>query len=418
MSANLTNYSSSQDLSNGFRENWASAFEQLNAQYDPLNEWVGKRAEQHLRANGGDSYNYLTIAELESGEIDPYAQTAADSSTITKDLMILDQTSEYKFQREEDEKGLSQTYESFFARQTEAALKAHLKDKCSTVLSGAYINSPTELDDGSFGGTAGNAFSVTAASIDNMSFEAQGIINEDAQEDGNINMVITPRMTARVALSAWGNGSAVSDDMFTGGLKGMSSPKVRNAFGLSIYQTLFLPHGRNLTFTGDAANANTLTVGGVVLDILTTLTGAEGEVLLGANAAATIVNIVDLLQNPTKANATGKGFAKNSASHKTLRGFTAKRQSNTVLTIISKFGDRFSTTSEVVTNATLASATDIYVLATHFGAIEVASPRGVRLFNGMSADGTVQTFTSRERFGYATPTNDLVKFKFIKTVLG
>jgi len=201
-------------------------------------------------------------------------------------------------------------------------------------------------------------------------------------------------------------------------LKGMSSPKVRNAFGLSIYQTLFLPHGRDLTFTGDAANANTLTVGGVVLDILTSLTGAEGEVLLGANAAATIVNIVDLLQNPTKANATGKGFAKNSASHKTLRGFTAKRQSNTVLTIISKFGDRFSTTSEVVTNATLASTTDIYVLATHFGAIEVASPRGVRLFNGMSADGTVQTFTSRERFGYATPTNDLVKFKFIKTVLG
>ena len=114
--ANIANYSSAQDLSNAFREEWSPTMEELTGQFTVSKNICGKVAEGFLSANGGDSFNYLTIQENETQDIDPYVDQTIGDSQITVDQMVLSETSEYVFKQEEDEKGLLEVFQSFFAR--------------------------------------------------------------------------------------------------------------------------------------------------------------------------------------------------------------------------------------------------------------------------------------------------------------
>ena len=104
-----------------------------------------------------------------------------------------------------------------------------------------------------------------------------------------------------------------------------------------------------LTSTGVFVDTQTVTINGVVLTTMTTLGATPGNVLIGANAAATITNLTALINAPTVTTAQGVAIT-SAADLDTLSRVVAVATSATVMTINGVGGGRFII-SETQTNA-------------------------------------------------------------------
>ena len=111
-----------------------------------------------------------------------------------------------------------------------------------------------------------------------------------------------------------------------------------------------------ITSTGVVSDNDTITISGVVLTAKTTLGATAGNVLIGANAAATIVNIAALVNAPTVTTAQGVALT-NSVSIDAFSKIAAVATSATVLTLNGTGTGRLyvteSLTNFVVTSTTL-----------------------------------------------------------------
>lgn len=93
-----------------------------------------------------------------------------------------------------------------------------------------------------------------------------------------------------------------------------------------------LPCDVVVTSSGTAGDTETITINGVVLTLKTTLGSTAGNILIGANAAATITNLAAFINAPTVT--TAQGVALTSASDiQSLAGIAATATSATVLTL-------------------------------------------------------------------------------------
>jgi hypothetical protein len=176
---------------------------------------------------------------------------------------------------------------------------------------------------------------------------------------------------------------------------------------------LNIPFVYELTHTGQPSNNETITVGGIVLTAKTALSGGDKEFLIGGDAATTYANLVALLQNPLIDTAAAKGVTKNSADHLVLRKYSAKT-SGTKVQLISKRGRWGTAPTETLTNATMGSTQLKFPMVTMYGAVEMAMPKGVDFNSGKNETGTIESFSSRVRYGIATPTNGLKKYAFVR----
>jgi len=111
-----------------------------------------------------------------------------------------------------------------------------------------------------------------------------------------------------------------------------------------------------VTSTGEVSDNDTITIGGVVLTMKTTLGSTAGNVLIGANAAETITNIAALVNAPTVTTAQGVALT-NSVSIDAFSRISAVATSATVLTLNGTGTGRLyvteSLTNFVVTSTTL-----------------------------------------------------------------
>lgn len=111
--------------------------------------------------------------------------------------------------------------------------------------------------------------------------------------------------------------------------------------GAKVYASENITGEATLTSTGTFSDGDTVTIGGVVLTMKTTLGATPGNVLIGANAAASIVNLAAIINTP--GTTTAQGVALSAANQtiftKTLR-LTATATSATVLTIVGKGSGR------------------------------------------------------------------------------
>lgn len=120
-----------------------------------------------------------------------------------------------------------------------------------------------------------------------------------------------------------------------------------------------------LTSTGAFVDTQTITIGGVIFTTVTTLSvgpAVAGEVLIGANAAATIVNLAAAINSPLTTTSTFTALSVSNANTiNNIYGLTATATSATVLTLTSskvKPGNGLSmTVSETETNAAWTTST-------------------------------------------------------------
>lgn len=87
-----------------------------------------------------------------------------------------------------------------------------------------------------------------------------------------------------------------------------------------------------LLSTGVFSDGETVTINGVVFTMKTALGAVAGQVLIGANAAASITNLAALINAPSVT--TAQGVALSAADQATMGSFAATATSATVLTIV------------------------------------------------------------------------------------
>ena len=83
--------------------------------------------------------------------------------------------------------------------------------------------------------------------------------------------------------------------------------------GVDLYESTRLMVSTTLTFSGNPADGDTITIktskGNAVLTIVTTLGSTAGSILRGASTAVTIERIAEFLLNPTATTTTQIGFS-------------------------------------------------------------------------------------------------------------
>lgn len=164
-----------------------------------------------------------------------------------------------------------------------------------------------------------------------------------------------------------------------------------------------------LTSTGVAVDTQTITIGGVVLTTVTTLSvgpAIAGEVLIGANAAATITNLAAAINAPETTTSTFTALSASDAYKiRSLLGLTAVATSATVLTVSSSVikpgGGTSMTVSETETNFAWTTTTSRTFGGLQFGraslqltAASITSGNGVFTVD-VSNDGTNWTAYNR-----------------------
>jgi hypothetical protein len=170
----------------------------------------------------------------------------------------------------------------------------------------------------------------------------------------------------------------------------------------TLYTSENLQGEATLTSTGAFTDTQTITIGGVVFTTVTTIGSTAGNVLIGANAAATIVNLAALINTP--GTTTAQGVALSAADQNTIKytlGLVATATSATVLTIVGTGSGRLEL-SETQTNASW-SKNMIHAYFGKRGAIDIviqdmkkvdmrptADRRGTNVFSSLLAG--IKTF--------------------------
>lgn len=166
---------------------------------------------------------------------------------------------------------------------------------------GSDITTTVDYNDVDSAQTAGLALPASASNIYKVFTIAGRKLTKASVPMGDRVAVITPEAYQFLIEYFGGKESALGD-------KTSEAGSVGRAFGFEVYVSNNLTGSARWTPANNPTDGATITIGGVVLNLEDTLGSAAGNVHIGANTAATLDNIVELI------NAGGVGTAVNSVS--------------------------------------------------------------------------------------------------------
>jgi hypothetical protein len=235
-----------------------------------------------------------------------------------------------------------------------------LKQLIDAKILGEYANANSYIDDGSIGGTAGVSAVINAANI-NRVFAAAGKKLDNLHVPDDMRFAaVSPSVLELLKLYTGGKDTVFGDDVLANGLVG-------NRFGFKIYKST------NLTFTGrwtpadNPSNGATITIAGVTFTFVSSIGTTPGNVLIGASTAATLDNLVALINAPTTTTAQGVALSQDSCA--TLKGIVATDGTTYLGVTFVGGGEVAVTTSEV---ADVWSLQTVHCLFGKVGATELA----------------------------------------------
>lgn len=220
------------------------------------------------------------------------------------------------------------------------------------------VNAYADFDNGDLTGTAstGTSFALNSTTVPQFVTRAPAKLGRNNQTQTDLCLVIDNYGAADMAQYLLGKNIDLAGSVYKNGYTG----SVSNA---EMYVSENLTGEATLVSTGTFSDGDTVTIGGVVLTMKTTLGSTPGNVLIGANAAASITNLAAIINTP--GTTTAQGVALSTANQiiltDTLR-LTATATSATVLTIVGKGSGRL-TLSETAGNFSWATN----ILHAYFG---------------------------------------------------
>lgn len=183
----------------------------------------------------------------------------------------------------------------------------------------------------------------TAANVEDFVTRAPAKLGRNNQTQTDLCLVIDNYGAASMAKYLLGKNIDLAGSVYKNGYTG----SVSNA---EMYVSENLTGEAVLTSTGVFTDTQTITIGGVVFTTVTAIGATPGNVLIGANAAATLTNLAALINNPgvTTANGVALSAANQVIVQDALR--LSAVATATTLTIVGRGSGRL-TLSETQTNA-------------------------------------------------------------------
>lgn len=234
-------------------------------------------------------------------------------------------------------------------------------------------NAYADFDTGNLTTSASTGVPITLSSTTVPQMVAQTYAKLYSNNVAMTNMcwVLDPYSISMIAQYPMGKDITSENTVFKNGFTG-------HIFGTEIYTSNNLAGEAVLTSTGAFTDTQTITIGGVVFTTMTTLGATPGNVLIGANAAATLTNLAALINAP--GTTTAQGVALSSADQIKLAdvlGIGSSRTNGvaavataTTLTIVG-IGSSRLVLSETQTNASWTS-NFVHAYYGMKGAIDVA----------------------------------------------
>ena len=234
------------------------------------------------------------------------------------------------------------------------------------VILGEVVNAWAAFDTGNLTTSAASGTPITLSSTTVPQMVAQSYAKLYSNNVGMTNLawVLDPFSISQIAQFPIGKEMSTENTTFKNGFTG-------NLFGAEVYTSNNLTGEATLLSAGAFGDTQTIVIGGVTFTTMTTLGATAGNVLIGANAAATITNLAALINAP--GTTTAQGVALSAADQIIITdvlGLTATATSATVLTIVGRGSSRL-TLSETQTNASWAT-NFVHAFYGMKGAIDVA----------------------------------------------
>ena len=235
-----------------------------------------------------------------------------------------------------------------------------------SVILGETRNAWAKFDTGNLTTASSNGTPITLSSttVPQMVAQSYAKLFSNNVEMTNLCWVLDPFSLSQIAQFPIGKDITNKNTVFINGFSG-------DIFGSEVYASNNLTGEATLLSAGAFTDTQTITINGVVLTTMTTLGSTAGNVLLGVNAAACIVNLAALLNAP--GTTTAQGVALSAADQIKVTdtlGITATATSSTVLTVVARGSSRL-TLSETQTNASW-STNFVHCYYGMKGAIDVA----------------------------------------------
>jgi hypothetical protein len=238
------------------------------------------------------------------------------------------------------------------------------------------------LDDGSLGGTAGNALTVGIGNIADLpviameKFMGANVVYNNnlrfgklAYEDygGMLCWILPPQVWSVIQKYIIARGTPLGDNATVNGYRGM--------FGdFNLFISNNLPFAASLALSVNPTDGDTITIKGVTLTFKSTVDAGvtAGQVKIASTAALTVANLVAFLNAPTTtvADATNAGYNSIGSSTVVENGFTINK-SDALHGLVAtnnttSVGIVMKGTGKVTLSSSFTSASNLFTAATQY----------------------------------------------------
>lgn len=173
-----------------------------------------------------------------------------------------------------------------------------------------YDNAGSTVDDGDIGGTDGNAIELTTSNVVSTMVQARRKLkaNNVSLTRKPLFAVVGPQFMATILEAIEGKMTQLGDNTGVNGHLG-------KYMGFDIYES------NNLTFTAkwtpadNPSNGGTISINGVTFTFVSSIGSTAGNVLIGGSTAATLDNLVALINDPSTTTANGVAFTGDSLAY-------------------------------------------------------------------------------------------------------
>lgn len=241
------------------------------------------------------------------------------------------------------------------------------------------------------GGTLGSTtpWEVTTSTIDDVISASIERVDINEGHGQKKFMVASPKEIGKLRGFLQGTGNNVADDVLKKGVNYRGT----TVNGVDIYQTNNLKNTVTLTFSGTASNTQTFTINGIVFTTVSSIGSTAGNVLIGANQAATCTNAAALINAPRTTTAQGVALSEEDAAKIERLGITASAVGDTLVIV----GSTTLEVSETQTNATWGNVSR-YIITGAYDSIFLALPTGGMDYEEKKVSGKAGVEVFMEQF--------------------
>lgn len=329
-----------------------------------------------------------------------YTDVTFNDITTAQDTLTIDQSKSYNFKLDEVD-----TTQSDFSLETAYAKDAALRLRND--LDGKFFdeitNAGSYIDDGSIGGTAGNAIAVTSTNVVNAI--GTGISTLRAGDvTQNLAVVVDPFIAQAVMEKAAATGFQMGDTTYKNGYTG-------DFLGAKLYISNSLRATVSLGIATNPTEGDTVVINGVTFTFNATPSGA-GSVDIGANAAASVDNLVAAINGGAGA---GTNYIALSATNRIkLTNARVVATDNTTAIGITASG-RMTLAETLTASADGFAAQFVHGMICQPGAIDMVIQKGVKTSVRPEPKQLVDNYITHTLYGLKTFTEGaerLLDFRF------